>query len=59
MMGTCVNSLWQRTRSTGFAASTEEPEADRTVQSSAHSGGSLSGQGAVETDFGQTDFGQS
>ena len=27
MMGTCVNSLWQRTRSTLFAASTGEPEA--------------------------------
>ena len=36
MMGRCVKGLWQRTRSTRSAASTEEPEPDRTVQSFAH-----------------------
>ena len=32
-MATCASNLWRRTRSTRFAASTEEPEPDRTVRS--------------------------
>ena len=42
--GTCVITLWQRTRSTRFAASTGEPEPDRIVRSNAPCGGSLSRQ---------------
>ena len=48
-MGTCANSLWRRTRSTRFAASTEEPEPDRTVRSNTPCTGSLSKQGATRT----------
>ena len=46
---TCASSLWQRTRSTLCAASTVEPETDRTAQSSALCAGSLSRQGAMQT----------
>ena len=49
MMETCVSSLWRRIRSTLFPASTEEPEIDRTAQSSAFCAGSLSKQEATRT----------
>ena len=48
-MGTCASSLWQHTRSTLCAASTGEPERDRTVQSSALCAGSLNRQGTMQT----------
>ena len=49
MMGTCVNSLWQRTRSTLFAASMGEPRPDRTAESSTPCAGSSSRQGVTRT----------
>ena len=48
-MVTCVNGLWQRSRSTLFAATTAEPETGRIAQSSAHCAGSSSRQGATQT----------
>ena len=45
----CVNSLWQRTRSSLFAANTGEPETGHIAQSRAHCAGSSSRWGATQT----------